>query len=234
MIRQTGPNKGKNTEIYIGDVAYARYPIKTHRIQAGESMVDVVKKYALPHTEEGDTIVISERVVAISQGRSYLLENIHPGWWARRLYVFVHNNPGGIGLRSPYTMQLAIQEAGLWRILLASVAAVVTKPLGLKGVFYHVAGNNINAIDGPCDYTLPPGNKSAKLGPKNPRGVAMDIAKECGVNTAIIDANDLGVNVLGVSDGVDEKLVHDAFLDNPMGQTDEQTPLTILRKMPSS
>lgn len=230
-MKNTRPNKGKNTEIYIGNSTYARYPIKTHRIGEGESMVDVVQHYARPLLEKNDTIVISERVVAISQGRSYLLEDIHPGWWARQLYVFVHNNPGGIGLRSPYTMQLAIQEAGLWRILLAAVAAVFTKPLGLKGVFYHVAGNNINAIDGPCDYTLPPGNKSAKLGPKNPQRVAEEVAQVCGVGVAIIDANDLGVNVLGVSRGVDEKLVHDAFLDNPMGQTDEQTPITLLRKI---
>ena len=37
------------------------------------------------------------------------------------------------------------------------ISGGVTKPLGFKGLFYHVVGNDINAIDGPCEYTLPPG-----------------------------------------------------------------------------
>jgi len=60
-------------------------------------------------------------------------------------------------------MELAIREAGALRIIFASFAALLTKPFGIKGIFYKVAGNNINAIDGPCDYTLPPYNKYAKL-----------------------------------------------------------------------
>lgn len=209
---------------------YNRHMLKTHIISKDDNIIDVVKRYAVPAAQSGDVIVISERIVAISQGRSFPISSIKPGWWARKLYPFVHNHPGGIGLRDPHTMQLAIQEAGLWRILLAAGVAAVTKPFGMKGMFYHVAGNGVNAIDGPCDYTLPPGNTSAKLGPKNPAKVAQEIAASTGYATAIIDANDYGVNVLGVSGGVDKKTVHDAFLDNPMGQTDEQTPITLLRR----
>lgn len=210
---------------------YLRKPIKTHVISEKDSIIDVVEKYAVPHAQDRDIIVISERIVAISQGRSFPLKDIKPGWWAQKLYPFVHNHPGGIGLRDPHTMQLAIQEAGLLRILLAASVAVLTKPLGLRGMFYRVAGNDINAIDGPCDYTLPPGNTSAKLGPKNPQGVAFEIAAAVDFPIAIIDANDYGVNVLGVSYGVDKEMVREAFLDNPMGQTNEQTPITLLRKV---
>ncbi len=219
--------------ISLNGSRYDRILLRTHVISAGESMIDIVNKYTSPHLKSGDTIVISERVVAISQGRSFPLADIHPGWWARHLYPFVHNHPGGIGLRDPHTMQLAIQEAGVARILLAGVASALTKPFGIKGVFYHVAGHGINAIDGPCDYTLPPGNSSAKLGPKDPEKVAREIAQNSGYPVAIIDANDYGVNVLGASEGVDKRLIHDAFLDNPMGQTDEQTPITILRPISS-
>ena len=224
----------KTKNIVIGSDCYERIPLRTHVITPGESMPEIVQRYASPHLYAGDSIVISERIVAISQGRSFPIQDIHPGWWARHLYPFVHNHPGGIGLRDPHTMQLAIQEAGVARILLAGVASAVTKPFGIKGVFYHVAGHGINAIDGPCDYTLPPGNTSAKLGPKDPERVSREIADVVGYPVAIIDANDYGVNVLGASDGVDKRLIHDAFLDNPMGQTDEQTPITILRQVSSS
>jgi F420-0:gamma-glutamyl ligase len=221
-------NKTSEIELLSGD-KYTRQPLKTHLISDKDNIVEVVQKYAQPAAQSGDTIVISERIVAITQGRSYLLEDIKPSWWAHMLQRFVHNHPGGIGLRNPYTMQLAIQEAGLWRILLAAGVAVLTKPLGLRGMFYRVAGNGVNAIDGPCDYTLPPGNKSAKLGPKDPQKVAQEIANVVGHPVAIIDANDYGVNVLGVSRGVDKAIVKAAFKDNPMGQADEQTPITLLR-----
>lgn len=221
----------KTKNIDVGGDCYERIPLRTHVITPGESMPEIVQTYASPHLRAGDSIVISERIVAISQGRSFPIQDIHPGWWARHLYPFVHNHPGGIGLRDPHTMQLAIQEAGVARILLAGVASAVTKPFGIKGVFYHVAGHGINAIDGPCDYTLPPGNTSAKLGPKDPEKVSREIAEVVGYPVAIIDANDYGVNVLGASEGVDKRLIHDAFLDNPMGQSDEQTPITILRRV---
>lgn len=218
-------------KITVGNDSFLRFPLRTHVITPGESMPEIVQRYTSPHLRAGDSIVISERIVAISQGRSFPIQDIHPGWWARHLYPFVHNHPGGIGLRDPHTMQLAIQEAGVARILLAGVASAVTKPFGIKGVFYHVAGHGINAIDGPCDYTLPPGNTSAKLGPKDPEKVCREIAQRVGYPVAIIDANDYGVNVLGASEGVDKRLIHDAFLDNPMGQSDEQTPITILRRV---
>jgi F420-0:gamma-glutamyl ligase len=224
------PNSGKSLDITLaGGQRYSRLTVKTHVISDKDEIIDVVEKYAAPLLHKEDTIVISERIVAISQGRSFLLEDIKPTWWAHTLSKFVYNHPGGIGLRNPYTMQLAIQEAGLPRILLAATVAVITKPLGMRGMFYRVAGNDINAIDGPCDYTLPPGNNSAKLGPKNPEKVARDISQRVGAPVAIIDANDYGVNVLGVSDGVDRDMIKKAFKDNPMGQTDEQTPITLLR-----
>jgi F420-0:gamma-glutamyl ligase len=98
-------------------------------------------------------------------------------------------------------------------------------------MFYRVAGHNVNAIDGPCDYTLPPGNQSAKLGPKDPKEVAQKISDVLRVDVAIIDANDYGQKTLGTSKGIDPKFVEKVFVGNPLGQTDEQTPLAIVRKI---
>jgi len=136
-------------------------------------------------------------------------------------------------------MQIAIQEIGLPRILLASVASVVTKPFGMKGIFYQIVGPEIAAIDGPTEYSVYPSNVSAKLAPKNPLKVAIETVEEVynavpkhfkgtfgGV--IIIDANDLGRNVLGNATDLPDTFFEKVMKDNPMGQGSEQTPLVLL------
>jgi F420-0:gamma-glutamyl ligase-like protein len=228
------PNAGKSIEIQTSEGTYERFPVKTHVVSAGDNIVEVVQKYAVPHMQAGDILFISERVVAISQGRAYAIKDIVPSRLAKFLVRFVHKSPYGIGLGSPWTMELAIREAGALRMLIAAVAAAITKPFGLRGVFYHVVGNNINAIDGPCDYTIPltSGDRYAKLGPKNPNKVAREIAKAIGHEVVIIDANDLGANILGKSEHAPSDALSKAiFRDNPLGQSGEQTPLCIVRKI---
>jgi hypothetical protein len=134
-------------------------------------------------------------------------------------------------------MQLAIEEVGALRILFAAVAAALTRPLGIKGVFYRVAGPQAAAIDGPTPGTLPPYNTHAKKAPADPGGVARTISASLGaqaggnVPVAVVDANDIGVNILGASDGVDERLLVDLFRDNPLGQGHQQTPIALIRRV---
>lgn len=232
MMNDLTPNAGKKLTIETTSGVCARLPIKTHVVTDTDNILDIVKRYAEPHLMDGDMLFISERIVAISQGRAYPIKDIHPSPLAKLLVKFVHKSPYGIGLGSPWTMELAIREAGALRILLAAFAAAVTKPFGMRGVFYKVVGNNINAIDGPCDYTLPPYNEYAKLGPANPDKVARDLKAALGHDVVIIDANDLGVAVLGKSDSnISDDFCKAVFKDNPLGQSTEQTPLCIVRKI---
>jgi len=225
------PNSGKNLTINVQGKEYARYPVKTHVIQIGDKIAEVVEKYVAPHWQEGDMVFISEKIVAISQGRSFPIDSIKPSPLAKLLVKFVHKSKYGIGLGSPWTMELAIREAGAFRMLLAAFASAVTKPFGIKGVFYKVVGNNINAIDGPCDYTLPPYNKYAKLGPAKPHEVAKDLKKRFNHEFVIIDANDLGAVILGKSDKeLADEFLTALFKDNPLGQSSEQTPMAIIRE----
>ena len=115
---------------------------------------------------------LSEKVVAITQGRSYFVWDIKVGRPARVLSRYVTRTPAGIGLGSPFTMQLAIQEAGLPRVLYAAAGGAVGKVIGRKGLFYELVGNDISAIDGPTEYSAYPSNVSAKLAPKDPDAVA--------------------------------------------------------------
>ena len=226
-------NAGKSTVINLADGmgSWQRLPVRTHVITKDDVMVDVLRRYATSHIKAGDMIFISERIVAISQGRAFPIKDIHPSRLANFLVKFVHKSPYGIGLGSSWTMELAIREAGALRILFAAAASAITKPFGFKGVFYRVVGNNINAIDGPCSYTLPPYNEYAKLGPAKPDKVARELSKAVGCPVVIIDANDIGVNVLGRSDkSISIKFCQAVFKDNPLGQTKEQTPVCIVRK----
>lgn len=229
------PNSGKELTVEAGGKKYARFPVRTHVVTKDDDIGEVVERYAKPYLQFGDMLFISERVVAISQGRAFPIKDIKPSKLANFLVKFVKKSPYGIGLGSPWTMELAIQEAGKFRIILAALVSALTKPFGLRGVFYKVVGKNINAIDGPCDYTLPPYNQYAKLGPRDPDKVAEEIKSKLGCEVVIIDANDLGVVVLGRSDQrVNPEICKEIFKDNPLGQTKEQTPLCIVRLVESS
>jgi len=225
-------NPEKELVIDLGLSKWARLPLKTHVVTKDDDINEIVKKYAHEHINEDDLLFISERIVAISQGRAFHIDEIKPSTLAKILVNFVHKSPYGIGLRSPWTMELAIREAGAARILLSALAAALTKPFGMRGVFYKVVGKNINAIDGPCDYTLPPYNKYAKLGPAKPNKVARELSNLIGSKVVIIDANDLGVEILGRShNDIDHEFCRDVFRDNPLGQSKEQTPLCVVRKI---
>ena len=224
-------NKGKSLVMTVEGQDYARYPVRTSVVKKGDRISKIIEKYVKPYWQDGDFICISEKIIAIAQGRSFLIEDIKPGRLAKFLVKFVHKSPYGIGLGSPWTMQLAIEEVGYCRMLFAAFVAAITKLFGVRGMFYKVAGKGINAIDGPCEYSLPPSNKSAKLPPKNPNKVAKILKEIFNKEFFIIDANDLGMEVLGrSSDKYSDEFFKALFKDNPLGQTNEQTPVAIVRK----
>ena len=237
MLAQFAPHDQRHlfARSSVDGRVYARAPIRTRLFVGGDSLLDGLRD-ALREIElqANDIVAISEKAVAICQGRSYPVGEVHARPLARTLSKFVGRTASGIGLGIPATMELAIREAGEARILGATAAAVVTKPFGVKGVFYRVAGPGVRAIDGPTRGTIPPYDGHAKLGPEDPEGVARDLARELGANgvevgVAIIDANDIGVNVLGVSAGVDAAVVESLLRDNPLGQGAQQTPVALLR-----
>ncbi len=225
------PNEGRELHASIGGVVYARHPTRTHLVTADDDAAEVVRRYADDLGDDVRLVAISERMVAITQGRSYPIRDIRPSPLARLLERFVTRPGYGIGLGSAETMELAIREVGAPRILLAAGLSAVTKPFGVHGIFYRVAGAQAKAIDGPTSYTIPPYNDAATLGPKDPDGAARQIAAVLDAPVAIIDANDAGCAVLGASPGVDRRFVQRLFADNPLGQAREQTPICVVRQV---
>jgi len=236
MTVLTEPNPGKALAIEVQGSTYERYPIKTPVINESDDFVQIVIDEAGDFLQDGDVLLLAESVVAISQGRGFKFSDIKYGWFAEFYSKFVTRTPSGIGLGTPETMQLAINECGLLRISLAVAIAGMTRPLGWKGNFYRVAGSKARAIDGPTAGTMPPYNEFASLSPKNPRGYAQDAEQRItqDVEVIIVDANDIGVNILGTRDKTQEKLGVELCLDNPMGQGSEGTPALICRKIQNS
>ena len=196
-----------------------------------------MRRQIAAHVRPGDLVVMAEKPIAASQGRSYALDEIHPTRLAKVLSKAVTKTPHGIGLGIPETMQLAIDEAGAPRIVAAAAVSAAGKVVGKRGLFYKVAGADVEAIDGPTWNTLPPHNTHAKLGPADPDGVAAHLADVLSdaaggrVEFVVIDANDLTATVLGASPGADRALAKRLMRDNPLGQGHEQTPVCVLRPL---
>lgn len=226
------PKKVKHPEIKLGDEAFLRIPIKTHVVMKDDQLLSVVKQYAQELLMPGDVLFISEKIVAITQGRAIPLDQIKPRPLAKLLANYVTKTPAGIGLGMPETMEMALQECGTPRILYASVASAVTKLMGKKGVFYEIAGYKASSIDGPTPNTIPPYNKHVVLGPERPDEVAKEVSQALGgIQVAVVDINDLNGVILGASHPeMDRAKLVRILKDNPLGQDHEQTPMGIIRK----
>ena len=148
------PNEDRALQVSLDGRVYARHPVRTHLVTASDDAPAVVARYAAPLGDDVAFVAVSERMVAITQGRSYPMTEIQPGWLARFLVRFVTRPGYGIGLGTPQTLQLAIDEVGAPRILLAAAVSGITKPFGVHGLFYRIAGPQAAAIDGPTSYTI--------------------------------------------------------------------------------
>ncbi|MGA8016015.1 MAG: asparagine synthase (glutamine-hydrolyzing) [Candidatus Dormiibacterota bacterium] len=243
LVEMAAPNPGRHLLLESDGATWARLPLRAALVEGGDDIGEVLWA-ALAEAQgkgvtlqDGDVVAVSEKVVAITQGRSLPISEIMVTPTARLLSRFVRRVPVGIGLGRPQTMQLAVEEAGAGRVLLAAACAAVTRPLGLRGVFYRVAGARVASIDGPTAHTIPPYNTHASKAPRDPDGVAerlrRTLEKGAGrdVEVAVVDTNDLAADVLGASAGVNRAAVSAALADNPLGQTDEQTPFCIIRRL---
>lgn len=225
-------NEGKQLEVVVEGTRYARIPLRTRVVMPGDNLDSIITEYTEGALKPGDTLFVTEKIVAITQGRSYPIDSITPRKLALFLSKYVTRTPYGIGLGMPETMEMALRECGTPRILLAAAVAAVTKAFGRKGDFYRIAGDKARAIDGPTPGTIPPYNKAVVLGPNQPREVAARLKALLGgvAQVAVVDINDLGGNILGSTlSKAEEKRLVAILRDNPLGQGHQSTPLGIIR-----
>ena len=106
-------------------------------------------------------------------------------------------------------MQYAIDTVGLPKVLWASFASAVTKLFGKKGVFYKIVGQEVSGLDGFYDHVWKEYGDIGIQMPDNPSGVCDEIKEKLGISMMIVDANDLGQEILGKSSDItfsDEEL----------------------------
>ena len=228
----------KNTIIARG-ISWERIPMKTRLILKGDNLLEAIVdglKQADVVPLQDDILFVSEKAVGASQGRYYLLDDgsLKPRRLATLLSRFVTKTPGGIGLGIPETMECALRECGIPRILFAAFVSALSKLFGRKGDFYRIAGTKARSIDGPTNGTIPPFNRAVSLAPDNPNGVSEIIAKRFSCKAAVVDINDLGGNILGVyPPDLNKELLIEILRDNPLGQGTESTPAGIIRQVSS-
>lgn len=225
-------NENKNVEICVNGVIYRRHAIKTHFIQVGESYLDIIEKYVSPIYEKGDIICISEKIIALCQNRVVKREELKVGFLAKFLSKFASHPTTGIGVGEAIKMQYAINKVGKIKCIYAAIASAVTKLFGKKGVFYKIVGQEVSGLDGFYDNVWEEYGDIGIEMPENPNDVCDEIYNKLGITAMIVDANDLGQEVLGYSQSItasQEELLG-MIKDNPAGQGKQTTPIILIRK----
>ena len=231
ILKEAHP--GKELEVEINGIKYVRYPVRVPVVMKGDNLTEILKNEVANELSNGDIILVAESALAAAQGRAIPIQDIHPGKLANFLTKYMTKTDAGIGASDPLTMQVVIEEVGVCRVLLAAAVAAITKPLGIGGMFYRVAGEQARGVDGPADYVIPPYNKHVVRSPKDPGKWCTETQKALGkdVKVMVMDANDLGINILEAANNEDAMLAKALAFDNPLGQSDESTPFLFCKKL---
>lgn len=230
-------SKGRELFAEYKGVKYQRLPIVTPRVLIGDDLNKFIEEYGKPYFEKDDIFCISAKVVSLSKAFVVHESEVKVSLLAKFIVKFVTKWPEDIGYSHPRKMQVAINQAGYLRILVALFFGTILKFLGKPGYFYKIAGHNINAIDGFNPVSEPPMNEYAVLPPGNGDQICTEIEKKFDIKTAILDGNNIDNNVLGMSDGLKQKFTKEELMiilaGNPQGQEDDgvRTPLLLVRKL---
>ena len=201
-------------------------PIRTPLLTNQDSQPAIVETYVKPFSQSGDYLILAETATAIVENNFRYPGNIRPGWLARRLCFFF---PSKTSLCSAYGMQTLIDTSNAWQVAFAFILGSAAKLVGIGGVFYALAGYQAALIDD-VTGTISPYDQFIVLGPANPAATVANIKENTGMETAIVDANDLKeVKILAATSGIDTDKVVRALRENPAGNADEQTPVLLVR-----
>src|SRR5690606_12948309 len=102
-------NEGKALEVHVDGTDFLRIPVRTRVIMPGDTIDEVIRTYAVDQVQSGDILFVTEKIVAIMQGRSYMMSEIKPRRLATFLSRYVTKTSYGIGLGIPETMEFALR-----------------------------------------------------------------------------------------------------------------------------
>ena len=217
------------TEVSVAGVRYLRLPLHTEWLDETDDLVLALKE-SLKVARPGDTVGISETVTILLTGRTVDIKTVQPGWLARMLAS--HVRPRGEharGLSVPEKMQYVIRTVGLRRIIAATIGSAVTRPLGMHGTFYRIAGPIARDVDGgphtPYEHILLP-----PLDTKVAQAICADLERALDIGVSIVDLNDFGGSIRAVSPrSLSAETLAAVLSDNPLGQHRTSTPFVLVR-----
>jgi F420-0:gamma-glutamyl ligase len=215
------------TKVQASGVEYLRLPLHTRWLEEADDLTLALKE-SLQLARPGDTVAVSEKVAILLTGRTVDIDTVKPGRLALFLARHVHPRTDSKGLRVPEKMEYVVRTVGYTRILAASFASAVTRPLGMHGTFYRIAGPVARDVDGgrpPYEHVLFP-----PLDTKVAQRVCADLDQALDIGVSIVDLNDYGGSIRAVSPrSLSVKTLATVLGDNPLGQRLTSTPFVLVR-----
>jgi F420-0:Gamma-glutamyl ligase len=201
-------------------------PVRTRLVRPGDDMVALTEQAVCGIARPGDVVAVAESAVAIAQGEFLAAEHVRPSPLA---YAIARRADPMATISQPESIQLVIDRAGAWKVGTATLLQALGRVFGRRGLFYEIMGDAVAAFDG-YTGTMPPYERAIVFAPRNPDGFAAALRDGIGIESAIVDANDLKrAKVLGASSGICRRALERALLENPHGNSDEQTPIVVLK-----
>ena len=215
------------TQVNVAGVKYLRLPLHTRWLDATDDLALALKE-SLRLARPGDTVGVSEKVAILLTGRTVDINTVKPGRLARFLASHVHPRTDSKGLAVPEKMQYVVRTVGLRRIIPAAIGSAVTRPFGMHGTFYRVAGSIARDVDGGRppyeDVLFPP------LDNKVAQKMCADLERALDIGVSIVDLNDYGGSIRAVSPrALSEETLAAVLSDNPLGQRLTSTPFVLVR-----
>ena len=217
------------TQVMVGGVKYLRLPLRTRWLNETDDLVLSLKE-CLELARPGDTVGISETVTILLTGRTVDINTVQPGWLAQFLARYVRpRGEHARGLSVPEKMQYVVRTVGLRRIIAATIGSAVTRPFGMHGTFYRIAGPIARDVDGgphtPYEHVLLP-----PLDTKVAQGICADLERALDIGVSIVDLNDFGGSIRAVSPrSLSAETLAAVLSDNPLGQHLTSTPFVLVR-----
>jgi hypothetical protein len=122
------------SDVTVDGRRYRRFPIRTRWLRPGDDLIAVLRQDC-SDLRPGDTIAISEKVVAFLTFRTISLASVRVSAFARLLAMSVRPREGSRGISVPEKMQYVVDHVGWPRMCAAVAASAVTRPLGICGAF---------------------------------------------------------------------------------------------------
>jgi len=215
------------TQVSVAGVKYLRLPLHTRWLDPADDLVLALKE-SLKVAQPGDTVGLSEKVVILLTGRTVDISTMQPGRFAQFLAAHVRPRTDSKGLAVPEKMEYVVRTVGLRRIIPAVIGSAMTRPFGMHGTFYRVAGSVARDVDGgrpPYEHVLFP-----PLAAKVAQKICADLERALDIGVSIVDLNDYGGSIRAVSRrSLSEETLAAVLSDNPMGQRLTSTPFVLVR-----